>query len=95
MPGVAFGKAFFNQLENAVAAQAAENRSGLKTGSCNLDPWRMVANSAFFAPLTPPDPEWRSDPFDNQTGELIADGVGLLGSRRATSQEMLDFAFCG
>lgn len=57
----------------------------------NLDPWRMVANSAFFAPLTPPDPEWRSDPFDNQTGELIVDGTGLLGSRRATSQEMVDF----
>lgn len=57
----------------------------------NLDPWRMVANSAFFAPLTPPDPEWRSDPFDNQTGELTADGVGLLGSQRATAQELVEF----
>ena len=57
----------------------------------NLDPWRMVANSAFFAPLTPPDPEWRSDPFDNQSGELIAGGVGLWGARRVAAQELVDF----
>lgn len=59
----------------------------------NLDPWRMVANRAFFAALTPPDPEWRSDPFDNQTGELIADGVGLLGRQRVTGQELIEFCW--
>lgn len=57
----------------------------------NLDPWRMVANSTFFAPLTPPDPQWRHDPFDNQTGELIADGRGLMGEEREVRREMVDF----
>lgn len=57
----------------------------------NLDPWRMVANNDFFAPLTPPDPAWRHDPFDNQTGELVADGVGLMGGQRDTHQEMVEF----
>ena len=34
----------------------------------NLDPWRMVANSALYAPLTPPMTGWRQDPYDNQRG---------------------------
>ena len=53
----------------------------------NLDPWRMVANSAFQAPLTPPMPAWRQDPYDNQTGELMVDGVGLGEAQRAWTQE--------
>lgn len=57
----------------------------------NLDPWRMVANNAFFAPLTPPDPEWRNDPFDNQSGELVADGAGLMGDQRDVRQEIVGF----
>ncbi len=57
----------------------------------NLDPWRMVANSAFFAPLTPPNPQWRNDPFDNQSGELVADGRGLMGDERVYDRQILEF----
>ena len=57
----------------------------------NLDPWRMVANRTFFAPLTPPDRAWRNDPFDNQSGELSVDGRGLAAQERAIGQELLEF----
>ena len=56
----------------------------------NLDPQRMAANHKFAAPLTPPDPQWRHDPTDNQLGEMVVDGVGLYGkemSRWVTVEE--------
>lgn len=43
----------------------------------NLDPWRMVSNGEFFAPLDPPFDGMRDDPFDNQRGEMSVDGVGV------------------
>jgi transglutaminase-like putative cysteine protease len=36
----------------------------------NLDPYRMVANSAFQAPFTVEKRHWRADPYDNQVGEM-------------------------
>ncbi len=57
----------------------------------NLDPWRMVANSAFQAPLTPPDPAWRHDPYDNQLGEMAVDGVGLTSQDMTRTVEQVDF----
>ena len=57
----------------------------------SLDPWRMVANSAFQASLTPPVQDWRQDPYDNQVGELMVGGRGLDASERETSQELLEF----
>ena len=54
----------------------------------NLDPWRMVANSVFQAPLTPPDPCWRHDPYDNQLGEMTVDGVGLVGAGKEMEREL-------
>ncbi len=57
----------------------------------SLDPWRMVANSACFVPLTPPDFQWRADPYDNQRGEMTADGTGLASFQLAAEQELLDF----
>ena len=56
----------------------------------SLDPWRMVANSAFQAPLTPPMTGWRQDPYDNQVGELMVDGRGLDSTQRDWSQEVLE-----
>ena len=47
----------------------------------NLDPWRMVANGDFFAPLVPPVDGMRDDPFDNQRGEMTVDGVGVTSDR--------------
>ena len=59
----------------------------------NLDPCRMVANRVFMAPLTPPDPAWRSDPTDNQLGEMVVNGQGLLGSEMVRKVETLDFEY--
>ncbi len=57
----------------------------------NLDPWRMVANSEFYVPLTPADPEWRADPYDNQRGEMIVDGKGLSSGLLEAEQELVEF----
>lgn len=57
----------------------------------SLDPWRMVANSVFQAPLTPPNTAWRHDPYDNQLGELSVDGVGLAGHEMERSVELVEF----
>lgn len=57
----------------------------------SLDPWRMVANSAFQAPLVPPVPGWRHDPYDNQTGEIMVDGRCLTGPDRESRIEVLQF----
>ena len=57
----------------------------------NLDPWRMVANSAFQAPLAPPVSDWRQDPYDNQCGELMVGGRGLDAPEREWSHELLEF----
>jgi len=38
-----------------------------------------LANRAFGAQFDPPMYGWRDDPYDNQTGEIEADGVGLYG----------------
>lgn len=59
----------------------------------NLDPWRMVANSAFQAPLTPPDPCWRHDPYDNQLGEMTVDGVGLTSREMERDLELVEFKY--
>jgi len=35
----------------------------------NLDPYRMVCNSAYQESFTPPKKHMRIDPYDNQCGE--------------------------
>ena len=57
----------------------------------SLDTGRMVANSAFEAPFDPPMTGFRSDPYDNQSGEMEADGVGLFGEEKVTTKEVLRF----
>lgn len=57
----------------------------------NLDPYRMVANSAFQKPFVPPMESWRSDPYDNQSGELELEGVGLYGEDLLTEKELVEF----
>jgi transglutaminase-like putative cysteine protease len=59
----------------------------------NLDPCRMAANHAFFAPLTPPDPQWRHDPTDNQLGEMVVDGKGLFSPEMERDVETVAFEF--
>lgn len=57
----------------------------------NLDPWRMVANCEFQAPLTPPMTGWRNDPYDNQSGEIMVDGQGLTGAARSHTRELIEY----
>ena len=59
----------------------------------NLDPWRMVANVAFQAPLTPPDPCWRHDPYDNQLGEMTVADVGLTSDQMDRRVELVEFKY--
>lgn len=57
----------------------------------NLDTGRMVANRAFQAPFDPPMCSWRADPYDNQTGEIEAEGVSLHGDERVTTRDVVKF----
>lgn len=43
----------------------------------NLEPWRMVANSDMQQELDPPMEFMRSDPYDNQVGEVEYDDRAL------------------
>ena len=56
----------------------------------SLDPWRMVADSAFQAPLRPPCPPG-GNTTHNQCGELMVGGRGLDAPERAWGHELLDF----
>ena len=51
----------------------------------------MVANPAFEAPFDPQMLGFGSDPYDHQSGEMEADGVGLYGDDTVTTKEVLKF----
>lgn len=56
----------------------------------NLDPYRMVANSAFQTNFTVPKEQWRADPYDNQLGEMeTADRGFPLGEYIRTKEILL------
>ena len=59
----------------------------------SLDTGRMVANRAFEAPFDPPMTGFRSDPYDNQSGECEVDGVGLYGDALDTRKELVNYEF--
>ena len=56
----------------------------------NLDPFRMVANTDFQAPLFPPISGLRADPYDNQVGECEIGGKGLLSGQFDYFHEIID-----
>lgn len=58
----------------------------------NLDPWRMVANSRFMAPLTPDCDVLRNDPFDNQVGEMVVGERGLTSHDFSWRTELVSMA---
>lgn len=80
---------FYSPSAGWLWADCSFGSAGRRTGDLrkrehyfgNLDPWRMVANGEFFAPLTPPFDGMRFDPFDNQRGEMSVDGVGVAADR--------------
>ena len=57
----------------------------------SLDTGRMVANRAFEAPFDPPMTGFRSDPYDNQSGDCEVDGVGLYGDALDTRKELVNY----
>lgn len=56
----------------------------------NLDAYRMVANRAFQADLTPAKNHWRADPYDNQSGEMETADRGLMYSEYEREKEVLE-----
>lgn len=67
----------FADCSYGVSANRNKNEERRKFYFGNLDPYRMVANSAFAAPFTVEKNFWRADPFDNQVGEIETDERGL------------------
>lgn len=55
----------------------------------NLDPYRMVANSAFQAPFTVAKEQMRADPYDNQLGEIETDTRGFTFDEFIRFKEIL------
>ncbi|MBQ8639688.1 MAG: transglutaminase domain-containing protein [Lachnospiraceae bacterium] len=56
----------------------------------NLDPYRMIANTAFQADFIPPKKALRYDPYDNQTGEIEVNGCKIPRDRYQTSTIVLE-----
>ena len=57
----------------------------------NLDPFRLPAAQAFQTPFDPPKRYLRSDPYDNQNGEMEYAGGGLMRSQFTEHCRMLDW----
>ena len=56
----------------------------------NLDPFRVVANDAYGAPMQPPCRFLRDDPFDNQSGECECSSRGFTSRDWTVSREILE-----
>ena len=67
--------------------QGAELRRQFYFG--NLDPFRMVANREFQENFTIPKEHWRSDPYDNQSGEMESNDRGFSGDEYIRNKEIL------
>ena len=72
-----------------VSANRNGNESRRRFYFGNLDPYRMVANSAFQADFTVNKQHWRADPYDNQVGEMESADKGFSFSEYERSKEIL------
>lgn len=70
-------------------AVRADNEERRRFYFGNLDPYRMVANRAFQAPFTIEKEYWRTDPYDNQLGEIETDSRGLRYEEFIRTKEIL------
>lgn len=59
----------------------------------NLDAFRMVANSDFMKEFVPKKEFWRTDPYDNQVGEVDADSKNIYDFKY--NIQILDFKEIG
>lgn len=55
----------------------------------NLDPFRMAANNAFQKEFNPAKKWWRSDPYDNQSGEIEYEDRGLHGNELESTKTVI------
>lgn len=72
-----------------IGAVRAENEERRRFYFGNLDPYRMVANNAFQAPFTIDKNYWRTDPYDNQLGEIETADRGLRYEEYVRTKEIL------
>ena len=79
----------FADCSYGVSANRNENEARRKFYFGNLDPYRMVANSAFAAPFTVRKEHWRADPYDNQVGEMETAERGLTYEEYERSKVVL------
>lgn len=77
-----------------IAAVRAQNEVRRRFYFGNLDPYRMVANRAFQAPFTVEKTHWRTDPYDNQVGELETADRGLTYGEFVRTKEVLSCEEC-
>ncbi len=71
------------------ARKENENRRKFYFG--NLDAFRMAANSDFMVPFHPRKYHLRSDPYDNQVGELETENENIYYSYFDTKMKVLHF----
>ena len=67
----------FVDASYGTSSTRAENEERRQFYFGNLDPYRMVANRAFQENFTIPKQQWRTDPYDNQLGEMETAGHGF------------------
>jgi len=79
----------FADCSYGVSANRNKNEARRKFYFGNLDPYRMVANSAFMVPFTVDKEFWRADPYDNQVGEIETADRGLTYEEYERSKTVL------
>ena len=79
----------FADASYGVSSMRAENEERRQFYFGNLDPYRLVANSAFQMNFTIPKEQWRADPYDNQRGEMESADRGYSFSAMEQNQTIL------
>ena len=74
-----------------IGARRNENEERREFYFGNLDPYRMVANRAFQAPFTVEEHYFRTDPYDNQYGEIETEDRGLRYDEYKRKAEIVSF----
>ena len=74
-----------------IGARRNENEERRQFYFGNLDPYRMVANRAFQAPFTVDKRYFRTDPYDNQYGEIETEDRGLRYDEYTRKAEIVSF----
>ena len=79
----------FVDASYGVSSMRAGNEERRQFYFGNLDPFRMVANSAFQENFTIPKEQWRADPYDNQVGEIESADRGFASGQYEHSKTVL------